>query len=165
MTGTRRRSYEAGHRPKYLIVIDDTDECDRAIYFAAKRAARIGAGLTMVYVMDDAEHHHWLGVGDIMKAEAEDAAQQMLDKAALRARLLAGIEAEKVLRAGLKADSIQALINEDQDVIFLVLAASVSSDGPGPLVSLVAGKGSGTFPIPVVIVPGDLSDEEIDALA
>ena len=43
MTGTRRRSYEEGHRPKYLIVIDDSEECDRALYFAARRCARISA--------------------------------------------------------------------------------------------------------------------------
>jgi nucleotide-binding universal stress UspA family protein len=165
MTGTRRRSYESGHRPKYLIVIDGTEECDRAIYFAAKRAARVGAGLAMLTIMDDAEHHHWLGVGDIMKAEAEDAAKAMLEKAASRARMLAGIESEQIVRSGPPTEAIRTLINEDQDIIFLALAASTSTDGPGPLVSMVAGKSAGNFPIPVVIVPGDLTDEQIDALA
>ena len=31
----KRRSYEAGHSPKFLVVIDDSPECDRAAYFAA----------------------------------------------------------------------------------------------------------------------------------
>ena len=38
----KRRSYEAGHKPKFLVVIDDTEECDRAVYFASQRAARTG---------------------------------------------------------------------------------------------------------------------------
>jgi hypothetical protein len=46
-----------------------------------------------------------------------------------------------------------------------VLAASASSEGPGPLVSHLAGKAAGSFPIPIAIVPGHLQDAEIDALA
>ena len=53
----------------------------------------------------------------------------------------------------------------DEDISLLVLAAGTGRDGPGPLVSALAGKGAGTFPIPVAIVPGHLADEEIDALA
>ena len=39
----KRRSYEAGHSPKFMVVIDDSLECDRALYFASRRALRIGA--------------------------------------------------------------------------------------------------------------------------
>lgn len=165
MSGTRRRSYEEGHRPKYLIVIDDSEECDRAIYFAAKRCARISAGLVMLAVTEVEGFDQWLGVGDVMKQEAEEAAEAVLEKAAMRCRTISGIEAERVVRNGAKADTIKALINEDRDIIFLVLAAASGGDGPGPLVSVLAGKAAGSFPVPVVIVPGDLSDEEIDALA
>jgi hypothetical protein len=44
----------------------------------------------------------------------------------------------------------------------LVLAAGTGKEGPGPLVSNLA-KTAGTFPIPVAVVPGHLSDEDIDA--
>lgn len=164
MSGTRRRAYETGHKPKYLVVIDDTAECDRAIVFASKRAARIGGGLVMIAVADNADFHHWLGVGNIMKEEAEDAALATLERAADRSREVAGVDPEKIVRTGNKADEIRKLINEDEDVAFLVLAASPASEGPGPLVSLLAST-SGTFPIPVVIVPGDMTDDEIGALA
>ena len=165
MSGTRRRSYEEGHRPKYLIVIDDSEECDRAIYFAAKRCARISAGLVMLAVTDIEGFDQWLGVGDVMKQEAQDQADKVLETAAARCRELSGIEPERVVGHGQKADAIKSLINEDRDIIFLVLAASAGSEGPGPLVSMLAGKAAGTFPVPVVIVPGDLSNEEIESLA
>ena len=76
----KRRSYEAGHKPKYLVVIDESPECDRAVYYASRRVARIGASLVMLLVIEPHDRHQqWLGVADIMKAEAHEAANQKLD--------------------------------------------------------------------------------------
>ena len=55
--------------------------------------------------------------------------------------------------------------NEDEDVAILVLAAGTGSEGPGPLVSLLATKSAGLFPVPIAIVPGHLADADIEALA
>ena len=165
MTGKSRRSFEAGHKPKFLVVVDDSVECRCAVYFAARRAARIGSGIVMLAITEEGDFQHWLGVGDVMKAEAEAEAQTRLDRASRISRTIAGIEPEHVIRNGKKAEQILALIESDQDISFLVLAAGTGNEGPGPLVSLLVGKTAGTFPIPVVIVPGSLTDAEIDALA
>ena len=69
------------------------------------------------------------------------------------------------MRVGPKSDEILALIEEDEDIALLVLAAGTGSEGPGPLVTMLAGPAAGTFPVPIAIVPGHLADEEIDALA
>jgi nucleotide-binding universal stress UspA family protein len=100
-----------------------------------------------------------------MRAEAEEEAQERLEAAAAGARSAAGVEPEQVVRVGEKSDAILELIEEDEDISFLVLAAGTGTEGPGPLVSILVGKAAGTFPVPVVIVPGGLTDEEIDALA
>jgi nucleotide-binding universal stress UspA family protein len=165
MTAKRRRSYEVGHRAKFLVVIDDTPECDRAIYFAARRAARTGIGLIFLSVVATDDFQHFLGVADVMKAEAEDEANERLDHAVARARDIAGIEPERVIRFGVKAEEVVALIEEDEDIAVLVLAAGTGSEGPGPLVTMLAGTAAATFPVPVAIVPGHLADDEIDALA
>ena len=165
MTGKRRRSFEAGHRPKFLVVVDDSEECGRAVYFAARRAVRIAGGMVMLAVTERGDYQHWLGVGDVMKAEAEAEAEALLDRFAAIGRSVAGIDAERVIRSGSKAEEIMGLIEADADISFLVLAAGTSAEGPGPLVTLLAGKASGSFPVPVVIVPGGLTDAEIDALA
>ena len=164
MSGSRRKSYEAGHRPKFLAVVDESEECSRAIRFAARRASRTGAGVILLAVAAVGEFQQWLGVGDVMKEEAEDAARLLLEKHAASARAIAGIEPELLVRSGAKAEEILKLIHEDEDIAFFVLAAGTGSDGPGPLVSALAGKAAASFPIPVVIVPGGLADEEIDAL-
>jgi nucleotide-binding universal stress UspA family protein len=161
----KRRSYESGHKPKYLVVIDDSEECDRAIYYAARRAARTGAGVMMLRVIETKDRNQqWLGVADIMKAEAHEEANAALDRAAGRANGVAGITPERAIREGETASEILKLIDEDEDVASLVLAAGIGKDGPGPLVTNI-GKSAGEYPIPLSIVPGHLSDEEIDALS
>jgi nucleotide-binding universal stress UspA family protein len=163
-TTRRRRSYEAGHKPKWLVVLDDTAECDRAVYFASRRASRVGAGVIMLRVIETRDRNQqWLGVADIMKAEAHEEANAALDKYANRANGIAGITAERVVREGVIAEEILGLIEEDEDIAILVLAAGTGKEGPGPLV-MGFGANAGDYPIPVAIVPGHLSDEELDAL-
>jgi len=161
----RRRSYEPGHKPKLLVVIDDSEECDRAVYYASRRAARAGAGVIMLRVIETHDHgQQWLGVADIMRAEAHDEANAQLSKYAARANGVAGITPEQAVREGEVAQEILNLIDEDEDISALVLAAATGSDGPGPLVASV-GRMAGEYSIPVAIVPGHLSDDELDALS
>jgi len=164
MTGKPRRSYEAGHRPKFLVVVDETPECDKALYFAARRAGRIGADLLMLWVINPPDYQHWMGVGDLMKAEAEEDANRHLETAAERVRAVAAIEPQRAIRTGPRAEEIVKLIEEDEDISLLILAAGTSNDGPGPLVTY-ATKAAASFPVPIAIVPGQLADKDIDALA
>ena len=161
----KRRSYEAGHKPKFLVVIDDTPECDRAVYFASRRAARVAVTVVMLRVIETHDHgQQWLGVADIMRAEAHEEANAMLAKFAARSNGIAGITPECVIREGDVAEKILELIEEDEDIAVLVLAAAADSEGPGPLVANL-GKTAGSFPIPVAIVPGHLSDDDLDAMS
>ena len=142
----KRRSYEAGHKAKFLVVIDDTPECDRAVYFASRRAARVGVSVVMLRVIETHDHgQQWLGVADIMRAEAHEEANAMLAKFAARSNGIAGITPECVIREGEAAEEILKLIEEDEDIAVLVLAAGVDTEGPGPLVSNL-GKTAGSFP-------------------
>ena len=161
----RRRSNEAGHKRKYLVVIDDTEECDRAVFWAAKRAQHTHSHIVMLRVIEPGERNQqWLGVADIMKAEQTEAANAALDKYARRTHEVARITPERVIREGEPAGEMLKLIEEDDDIGILVLAADSGKEGPGPLVSSVA-KSAGTFPIPVAIVPGHLNDEELEAMS
>jgi nucleotide-binding universal stress UspA family protein len=161
----KRRSYESGHRPKFMVVVDKTPECARAVHFASRRTARTGASLVMLAVVDPPDNFEWLGVGEAMIEEASEEAQKQLDAAAREARSAAGVEPEQIIRVGDRSDEIMKLIQEDQDISFLVLAAGSGKEGPGPLVSTLGGRAAASFPVPIVIVPGSLTDEEIDALA
>ncbi len=161
---SKRLSHEAGHRRKFLAVIDQTEECERSSAYAARRAANTGGALVLVYVIEPGDFQHWLGVEKIMRQEAMDEASATLAGHAERLRAALGIEAETVVREGKQTEEIHKLIEEDQDIAILVLAAGVSSEGPGPLVASIAGKGA-AFPIPVTVVPASLTDEDIESLA
>jgi nucleotide-binding universal stress UspA family protein len=163
--GARRTSYESGHTPKFLVVVDETPECDCAIYFGARRAVRTGAALVLLAVADPSRSHDWLGVGELIAKDAEDACWELLKRAAKRAHDISGIDAEASVRLGARSEQILLLIEEDRDIAFLVLAASSSSEGPGPLILNLVAKSSVNFPIPVVIVPEKMDDDEIDSIA
>ena len=104
------------------------------------------------------------GVADIMRAEAEEGANAALDRASGRANGIAAITPERVIREGDPTEQILDVIDKDVDIAMLVLAASGGPEGPGPIVTTMA-KMVGTFPIPVTIVSGALTDADIDALS
>jgi nucleotide-binding universal stress UspA family protein len=161
---SKRLSREAGHRRKFLCIVDETPECERAIAYAGRRAKSTGGTLVMLFVIDSKDFQQWLGVEQIMREEARTAAGAALDAQAAKVREAIGIEPELVIREGLPVEEIHKLIEDDQDIAILVLAAGNAKEGPGPLVSSIAGK-SAAFPIPVTVVPLNLSDEDIESLA
>jgi len=157
-------SFSEEYKRKFLVVIDDTEECDRAVTFAAHRVLRTGGTVVLLSVITGEEFQHWLGVEDVMRAEAWDEAEKLLDMRAERIAGIGRINVEKVIREGRKAEQIEELIADDPDIAILVLAASTSSEGPGPLVSAFASRGATALRIPVTIVPGGVSDEDIIAV-
>ena len=82
----KRRSFEAGHRRKFLVVIDETPECSRALIYAARRAERTSGGLVLLYVIVPTDFQHWVGVENIMRAEAMKEAEETLGRYADIAR-------------------------------------------------------------------------------
>ena len=161
----KRHSYEVGHSPKVLVVIDDSPECDRAVYFASRRALRSGASVLMLRVIETHDHGpQWLEVAEIMHAEAREEANAVLDRHAERSSSITGVMPQRVIREGEKAHELLALIEDDEDIAVLVLAAATGSEGPGPLISTFT-RNAGEFPIPIVIVPGNLSDADLDTMS
>jgi len=160
-----RRSREEGHKRKFLVVVDDTPECLRALSYASRRAARTGGAVVLLFVIEPEAPQSFLGVENIMRAEAMEKAQATLAKVAARARDIANLDPEMVIREGKRAEEIRKLIESDEDIAILVLAAGESSEGPGPLVTAIAARSSGTFPVPITIVPATLTEEQLEALA
>lgn len=151
------------HVRKFLVVVDKTPECRVAIRFATRRAQHTGGRVTLLCIAQPGDFQQWRGVEEIMREEAHQDAEAQIYAAAKMVNELSGILPELVISHGRATECLLDLIRRDRDISILVLAASTAKEGPGPLVSLFAGPGQ--HPIPVTIVPGGLSDEEIDALA
>lgn len=161
----KRKSFEPGHRRKFLVVIDDTPECDCALVYAAKRAERTDGALVLLHVIVPESAQQWQGVEEIMRAEAFAEARAILGRAVDRAREIARVVPEIVIREGQRGEEVLKLILDDEDLAILVLAAAPGSNGPGPLVSTLVGRSAGNFPIPITIVPGHLDTGAILTMA
>ena len=148
----------------FLCVIDSTEEVRVAIRFASRRAERTGGRVALLYVMEPADFQHWMSVEEKMREERRDEAERVLQKHASKVHDICATMPALYVREGSPADAIQQLIEEEPRIAILVLGAGTGKKGPGPLVSSIAGKLSGKFPIPITVVPGNLKDEQIDAL-
>jgi nucleotide-binding universal stress UspA family protein len=164
----QRRVFEQGHRRKFLVIVDETPEVELALFFAASRIGHTGGQIVLLYVIEPTDFTQWAGV-KAMQVEEETAKAKALFRLNRRKLDKAGFESiatDEVVRSGKRAEEIVKLIEEDEDIAIMILGASVDKGGPGPLVSsLATGKLAGSFPIPIVVVPGNLSLDAIKALA
>ena len=165
-TRKKRQVREEGHIRKFLVVLDETPECETAVYFAAARARSTGSMLAMLFVVEPPEFAHWLAVEQHAREEGERKAEALfrMYQRKLDQRGFEDLPKETVIRYGNRCEEIRGLENDDPDISFLVLGAATGDEGPGPLVTGLLTKGTRGFPTPIVIVPGDMTFEEIDAL-
>lgn len=151
-------------RKKFLVVVDDTPECRVALRFAALRARNVGGGVTLLRVYEPPDFQHWMGVGELMRQEAQEEAEALLRALSAQVFEETGIMPEIVIEEGSVRDVIQPLIENDRDIRILVLGASPDKAGPGPLVNFLVGELSGHFSIPITVVPGTLTRAQIEEL-
>lgn len=151
---------------KFLVIADESDECRTALYFAARRACATGAHVTIMASHEPSDFNHWIGVAETAKREAEQAAEALLESMAEDAEAVTGERPELLIREGDRISVLAQLLEDDPLITLLVLGASKSSEGPGPLVTALA-RGKGLFAgraVPVTVVPADMSHSDIDAL-
>lgn len=148
---------------KFLVVLDDSRECLNAMRFAAMRAAHTGGGVQILSIIPPEEFQHWIGVGEIMREELRERIKAHFEVFAKWMRDRQGVDPELVIREGEAVPEILAQIREDSNIGVLVLGAGEDKSGPGPLVTQMS-RASGSLPVPITIVPGQLSKERLEAV-
>jgi nucleotide-binding universal stress UspA family protein len=154
---------DLGYSRKFLVLIDDSPVCDRAVSFAAHRVRRTGGTLVLLSVIDSEDFDQFIGVAEAMRAEARHEAERNLDARIARIAQIGQIRTETVIREGRPAEAIEQLVTDDPAIGILVIAAGQGDKGPGPLVTHFATHNK--LHILVTIVPGAMTDEEIVAVA
>ncbi|MHA1539649.1 MAG: universal stress protein [Alphaproteobacteria bacterium] len=149
----------------FLVVVDDAVEVKTALKFACRRAKRVGAHIALLSVVEKPSFQDWTGLSQTMDDEYHKEAEEQLEKWAALVQKRYGEMPIFFMREGPKKEAIEKVIEEEPKISMLVLGAATDSDGPGSLVSHFAGKISGKLRIPVMIVPGNLSDDQINMLA
>ncbi len=149
----------------FLVIVDDTEEMKVALRYACQRAHNSHGRVALLYVMESSEFQHWMAVGDLMREEARSEGEQLLQRIAAQVMEQTGTMAVLYLREGSRQTELLKLIDEEPSISILVLGASIEQRGPGPLVAALTGKFVGKLRVPVTIVPGNLSDEDVDKIA
>lgn len=144
-----------------LVVVDDSDEMPVALHFASRRARNTGGRVALLNVIKGADFQHWASVGDLMRQEAREEGEQLLQRLSAEVLEWSGRYPILYIREGDTREQLMALLEEEPSISILVLAASAGSSGPGPLITYLLSKKARKTRIPITIVPGNLSDEEI----
>ena len=148
----------------FLVVVDETEELHQALHFACARAKSIDANIALVYVITPNNFGHWASVDALMREEAREQAEEIIKTHSDYANSFTGKTPLVYIREGETTDQILQLIEEEEQICQLVLGANTKSDSAGPIVNYITGKGAARCKIPVVIVPGNLTDAQIEAL-
>jgi hypothetical protein len=155
----------AARERMFLVVVDKTEEMRSALRFACRRAQHTGGRVGLLYFMEPADFQHFMAVEEKIREEKRGEAEQILQALASEVQSISGSTPVLYVREGSARDVILSVIKEEPRIAVLVLGAGTSKKGPGPLVSSLAGKMSGRFPVPITVVPGHLTEEQIDALS
>jgi nucleotide-binding universal stress UspA family protein len=153
---------------KFLVVADDSPEFEAALRFACRRARSTRGHVALLKVVEPAVFEHWSGVREEIERQARQEAESELQKLAEFVVEASGLAPEFIIKhADSVRSALRSVVAEDPDIKILVLAASTGNRGPGPLIASIAKEGVnwGARKIPVTVVPGDLTDEEIADLA
>ncbi len=147
-----------------LCVVDSSPELGTAVRYACRLAQKLELDIALLYSLEPAAFQHWTSVQNLMREEGRQEAQNILQKWANIVEDLIGKKPVLYIREGAHKDMLLQLLEEERDICQLILAAADHADNPGPLVSAIGGKLSGTLRVPVTIVPGKLKDVDVDLL-
>ncbi len=148
----------------FLVVVDNTEELHVALRFASLRAKKTGGRVALLYVVEPADFQHWMAVEDLMREEGRQEAEAVLQKYSAEVQEWSGKTPVFYLREGKLRDELLKLLDEDRSISILVLGAATGTEGPGPLISSLAGKMTSDLRVPLTIVPGYLTDEQLESL-
>ncbi len=149
-----------------LVIADESEEFPDALTYAGLICRNTGWRLIMLRVIEPSDPAPWASISEEMRRQAHDAAESLTQRFAAEVWAECGVTAEPVLREGDLQPELRRLIEEDASIKLVVLASAHGPGGPGPLVTqLGKSAGLGPRPVPVIVVPGALTRDEVRKLA
>ena len=149
----------------FLVVVDESEELQVAVHYAARRAAHTGGRVALLYVIEPSELQHWVSIENLAREERREEAEQLLQRLCEEIAPIAGSIPIVYIREGRCRDELLILIDEEPSISILVLAAGTGPEGTGPLITYLTGKPAARLRIPITIVPGGLTMEQLDAVS
>lgn len=153
------------HERVFLVVVDKSEEHKVALRYASFRAKRTGGRVALLYVIEPADFQAFGAVENLAREEQRQEAEALLQALSAEVQEFCGKTPVLHIKEGDVKDELIKLMDEDRSISILVLAAAAKGKNPGPLISALAGKMWTKLHMPMVIVPGNLTHQELDRLA
>ena len=152
---------------RYILVIaDGSEEMHIALEYACARSKKTGRKIIIATFIESLDVLTTQGVSEIMKNEAREEAEKLLRESATVVKNSTGLMPTLYTREGEVLSELKKLIEEDQNINMLVLAANSNENekNPGPIINALVSKEISSLRIPVMIVPGNFSKEHISQI-
>ena len=147
-----------------LVIADGSKEMDVALKYACARSKKTNRKIMIATFIEPLDVLTTQGVTEIMQNEAREEAEKKLHNAASVVKKSTGILPVLQVREGEIMKELKALIEEEENINVLVLAANVDEKGPGPIINSLVSKEYFRLRIPVMIVPGNFSKDHISLI-
>ena len=154
----------ASKSPKYLVCVDHREEALAALRLACMKARLRGGSVEMLHVIPPADFQTLGVIADKMREERQSEAQSLLDSLTSEAQERFGIIPLQKLREGAVGDEIIAFATDNSDITMLVIGTAEQGNGRGSLAAWLASQLGSKLPVPLLMVPGNLTDYQLENL-
>lgn len=149
----------------YLIVWNDAEEFLISLRYTARLAAANNAHVGVLATIDDQEFQHWKNVETMMRKELRENTEKLVWSVAKKVNELNGqIPILYVKEGKAPENAVVETLDADPNIKMVIMTGSVSSGGPGGLVNYFSSKGLSKLRVPFVIIPGNITQNDIDSL-
>ena len=150
---------------RYILVIaDGSKEMEVALQYACARSKKTNRKIMIATFIEPIDVLTTQGITEIMQNEAREEAELKLKEASTIVKESTGIMPVLHVREGEIISELIKLIEEEENINVLVLAANVDEKGPGPIINSLVSKEYSRLRIPVMIVPGNFSKDHISLI-
>ncbi|MDX1975533.1 MAG: universal stress protein [Rickettsiales bacterium] len=150
--------------PRYMVCVDHREESRTALRLACMKALARSGSVVIVHVIPPADFQTLGAIADRMREERKKEGEELLQTLINEAAAHYGVTPAPVLREGAAGDEIVANALEDHDVIMLVIGVASHNNGRGKLSAWLASQLGNKLLVPLLMVPGNLTDEQLQSL-
>jgi nucleotide-binding universal stress UspA family protein len=149
---------------KYLVCVDNREESHIALRLACMKSRMRGHRVMLLHVTAPADFQTLGNIAERMREERLQEGQALLNGLAEEALSTYGIRPDIVLKEGSAGDEIIATITEEPDISMIAIGVAQHNSGRGKLTAWLASQLGSKLFIPIMMIPGNLTDEQLQTL-
>ncbi len=149
---------------KFLVCVDRSEAAHTALRFACLKARKRGGVVDILHVIEPSEFQSIFSVSDQIQQDKHSEAEELLLRLSEEAAALTGILPTVLRRDGSVGPEILKAAVEDAGVNMLVLGVNPGQT-KGKLVAWLCQQLGQDLIMPILLVPGNLTEAQMEELA